>query len=156
MRGCLTGPTGICVNVVEYESALDLVLPDGVTLAIDNTGEIGWIWNGAAWVTPSDTFNNLALTGTPLAPTPAPEVVSDQVATTSFVDQKIADVLALYFGDEFALNGGSYGDVDGVITLYNAGRYSGALNNLAADLESPIYDDTGGNLTADIDAGAYV
>lgn len=155
MRGALINAFGLCINVIEYSSIDDLIL-DGVSLAPDNTGEIGWTWSGARWVTPSDVFNDLELTGLSVAETPALNLIGDYVATTAWVNQKIAETLYAYFGAEFSLNGGAYSDADGIITLYNAGRYDGTLNNLTADLDSPIYDGTGGNLVADIDAGAYV
>ena len=53
MRFCIVNKhTMECVNIVELDSSdqYATVNPDEV-LAVDHTGEIGWIWNSSEWQT---------------------------------------------------------------------------------------------------------
>lgn len=51
MKHCVIDQTtGLCVNIIELESADQYQATDSVlTLAPDCSGEIGWTWNGTAW-----------------------------------------------------------------------------------------------------------
>jgi hypothetical protein len=62
MKHCVINiETGLCVNIIELDSAADWVNTDpAVKLAPDHSGHMGWIWNGVDWTRPGITTEQKA------------------------------------------------------------------------------------------------
>jgi hypothetical protein len=61
MKYCIINKqTGVCVNAVELDSAEQFASKDSnLIVAPDQTGEIGWTWNGLLWIQPAgDVLSN--------------------------------------------------------------------------------------------------
>lgn len=142
MRACIiSAVTGVCVNIIELDALDPSQLDVNLAFAPDSSGEIGLVWDGAAWRSAPNPLFDAALSGEPTAPTPSVDAeVGDQVATTFYVDQMIATVLATYF----------------VSSGYDAGRFSGTGSNFTFDLDAGLFNGTGANFAYTIDGGTFV
>lgn len=153
MRKCvLHTQTGLCVNIID-DLDNTYTAPDGYSVAPDNTGEIYWYWDGDNWYNPTDKYFNAYL-GSPVANTPDVSSEDETVATTFYVRQKIEDYINNVFLKSFVLDGGSFTD-GAATTLIDAGYFDDTGGNLTADLLATLFDNSGGNLTSDVDAGTF-
>lgn len=140
MRLCLIGAvTGVCAAVLEVESYDEFPIADGYVLAPDDTGEMGWTWDGSRWRSPEEIWNDANLTGTPRASAPTIGQADDQVATTFFVGETVAAMLETYF----------------VTSSYDEGDMDGAGSNFAFDLDEGDMDGVGSNFAFDVDEGTF-
>jgi hypothetical protein len=62
----IVNSSGLCVNIVDAADGSAIALDVGLTIAPDNTGEIGQIWTGGSWIDPPDGIE-VRFVGTNLA-----------------------------------------------------------------------------------------
>lgn len=56
---CILDDNGICVNRIVAQEQDEAFLGDGQTYAPNHDGQVGWTWDGSAWIEP-DERNTLA------------------------------------------------------------------------------------------------
>jgi hypothetical protein len=54
IRACvINSDTGYCENIINLDDdGIFVPYKQGIEIAPDNSGEIGWIWNGSNWIEP--------------------------------------------------------------------------------------------------------
>lgn len=63
--------TGLVINVIELDEEADYTAPTGHTVQYSDTAQIGWSWNGSAFIAP-------------IEPSP-PVIVPTQISTRQFL-----------------------------------------------------------------------
>lgn len=154
-RGCLIfQPTNLCTSIIDIDEGT-IYTPDPYYYYIINyEGQVGWTWDGINWIKPTNVLKDAYLEGSPTTDTPDLQDEGLRVPNTFWVREKIQDYIDNVWLVNGILDGGSFSDPAPTILL-NAGYFDDTGINLSDDISSPVFNNTGGNLTADITVSGY-